>query len=152
MYLYRYVDSYGYDANIVEQKYKIVKETPKGFWLKLHCYNIDGVDIFSANKKWIKKHTMPHKRFAFEDKRDAMTQYRHRKAAQVRILLSRLRHAERHYQQAILKDEYYRPMDEEKHSRYMYHQNKDYLYNLEHCEHSKEFGFEGFLKEEEMMI
>jgi len=150
MYLYRYVDNYD---GISEEKYKIIKETPKGFWLSI-CFGLFGEerDVLSSNKKWVKKHTMEHKRFAFENKRDAMRQYRCRKAAQVRILLSRLRNAERHYQQAILEDETYRQRDEESYARVVYHRNKNYLYKLEHGEHAKEFGAEGFLKEEEMMI
>jgi hypothetical protein len=114
MYLYRYVDDlYDYRGpRIKEQKFKIIKETPKGYWISKEYQDrsIFGViNTLSDNKKWIGKNTQRHRKFAFESKEDAMRSYRYRKAAQLRILRQRVKYAEQLFEKAKEKDETYDP-------------------------------------------
>lgn len=130
MFLYRYVDGYvryGYGDPIHEEKYKVIKETPKGYWIKKWIGIYFGeLDLLSTKKKWISKHTCNHKKFAFENRVDAMRQYRFRKAAQVRILQAKMEHAEMLYQNAVEKDPtYVKENDEKSHSRWIVMRNKE---------------------------
>lgn len=81
--LYRYTSNMGGD-NIRLNRYKIIKETKCGYWIRLH-------DGFS-DKKWVGKNTT--KRFAHITQNEALISFMYRKKKQIRILKSRLNDAE----------------------------------------------------------
>lgn len=118
MYLYKYVDKKGYDKRfnisaIEKETYKVIRETPKGYWIS-KVLQSGNFEIISRSKKWISKNTNHHKRFAFFSEEDAMRNYRFKKASQIRILTERLINAEERYKEAIERDVTYRPRDEER--------------------------------------
>lgn len=146
MYLYRYVDGW-FQFPIEEEIYKVIKITPQGYWIqKLYDFDEFG-DLLIGKKKWISKNTYNHRKFAYEDREEAMRNYRFRKATQIRILQDRLENAEKCYKEACEKDVTYEPEDEEFGSRDMYHRK-----NAMMKRRKKEKEQHSFLSEEEMMI
>jgi len=82
--LYRYYDYIYSDIGIVKKEYAIIKETPKGYWIKLSIWNDD--------KKWVSKTAL--KRFAYPTKKEALISYKFRKLRQVELLTNTLAHAQ----------------------------------------------------------
>lgn len=111
MYLYRYRDRfYSYEGVKIElEKYKVIKETPQGYWISkvLEYYTME--TFVTDDKKWIGKNSI--KKFAFETRKDAMRNFRFRKAAQVRILEERLYIAKVAYEKAKKRDLTYDPVN-----------------------------------------
>lgn len=97
--LYRY--EYGYysqwSAKISLHTFKIVKETPKGFWF--YEYGSYGT------LKWTSKTT--NKRYAYEDKKLALRSFLARKTRQVKILDAQLDKARvyRNLAEKLLKED-----------------------------------------------
>ena len=94
MKLYRYEDvSYGIlndweevvgsYVKVEERNYEVIKETPKGYWIKL----------FSSfdEKKWVSNNAK--NRFAYPTKEEALFNFKARKKRQIQILESRLKKA-----------------------------------------------------------
>jgi len=85
MILYRYDDSY-YSNNYAPflRKFRVIKETPKGYWIKEG--ETDGDFAFGEyeiqKEKWVSKHT----KFVFKNKKDAMYSYYRRKLAHRKFL------------------------------------------------------------------
>jgi hypothetical protein len=94
MELYRYEDvQYGIlneweelagsYIKIEERKYKVIKKTKCGYWIKLFsCFD---------DKKWVSKNSK--KRFAYPTKQEAMNSFKFRKKRQIEILEDKLKKA-----------------------------------------------------------
>lgn len=154
MYLYKYVDKKGYnrhyDISSFEKKtYKVVKETPMGYWIS-EVFQSGNFEVISYDKKWISKNTNHHKKFAFQNDVDAIRNYRFKKASQIRILTERLIDAEERYKAAIEKDVTYRPRDEEYFSRLMVNGKKIHKNKPSTAPRFRNKG--GFITEKEMLI
>lgn len=149
MYLYKYVDRKNYNRYmnnypIQKKTYKVVKETPKGYWIS-EIFQSGNISSF---KKWISKHTNHHRKFAFENEEDAIRHYRFKKAAQIRILTENLVRAEERYKIAVEKDVTYRPRDENQYSRWVV--NGRPVSSKKYPMDSRFKG--GFITEEEMSL
>jgi len=80
-YLYRYHDvHYTTGVQVHMRKFKVVKETPCGYWVKL----FESFD----DKKWVPNNT--RKRYAYPNKEEALTSFIARKRRQVKILETQL--------------------------------------------------------------
>lgn len=69
---------------VKEHKYKVLKETPCGYWIELYHCSWD--DKFG--RKWVPKNT--RKRFAYPTKEEALTSFIARKKRQIAILEGQL--------------------------------------------------------------
>lgn len=87
MEFYRYEDTLTtIGLRIDECKFRLVKETPKGYWITYDW------DLSNEYKKWVSKNG--EKRFAYPTKEEARYSFLRRKEAQVAILNRQLRRAE----------------------------------------------------------
>jgi hypothetical protein len=68
-----------------ELKYVLVKETPKGYWIKPTW------DINEDHKKWVSKTSK--RRYAYPTKEEAMINFRARKKRQIQILTAKIQNA-----------------------------------------------------------
>lgn len=90
MEFYRYVSVTYTLSGIILEKYKMIKETPCGWWIVNEYgfkYNRDFTD-----KKWVSK--TARKRFAYPTKEEALFNFEKRKDCQIKILKARLNKAE----------------------------------------------------------
>jgi len=97
IYFYRYRDSY-YEYAYELEKWKVMKETPEGYWIyrvhELSLGNRNGSNepiIFQTTgaKKWIKKFRQDiyiGNKFAYQKKSHALINYKRRKEKQLQIL------------------------------------------------------------------
>lgn len=85
-YLYRVDDvCYTTGVRIEKRKFKVVKETPCGYWIDLF--------EFFDDKKWVSK--TGKKRYAYPTEEEAMTSFKARKKRQIQILSDKLSRARR---------------------------------------------------------
>jgi hypothetical protein len=83
-YLYRFDDMhYTTGVRVEKRKFKVIKETPCGYWIKLF-------DCFD-DKKWVSK--TGKKRYAYPTEEEALTSFKARKRRQIEILESQLTRA-----------------------------------------------------------
>jgi len=82
---FRYIDPVGFYSKPHLLLFKIVKETPKGYWIKEIDFD---ESIFEMKKKWISKSGIV--KFAYSTREQALYSYYRRKLAQIKILESRL--------------------------------------------------------------
>jgi hypothetical protein len=83
-YLYRFEDSMDvYGVKVHTRKFKVIKETPCGYWIKLFYSGDD--------KKWVSK--VARKRYAYPYKHEALTSFKARKKRQIEILQAQLSQA-----------------------------------------------------------
>lgn len=70
--------------------FDLVKETPKGYWIRKHT----GINpsVYLAKKRWIS--ATSRKRYAYPTKKEAMVSFKARKNAQIKILRGSLEQAE----------------------------------------------------------
>jgi hypothetical protein len=99
MKLYRFEDiSYGVlneweevagsYVRVEEREYEIIKETPKGYWIK---YFSSSREFPVNDKKWVSNNA--RNRFAFPSKEEALVNFEARKKRQIEILGTRLKKA-----------------------------------------------------------
>jgi hypothetical protein len=84
-YLYRYEALHGeyeYDAKLILQRYRILKETPKGCW----------VENYTQNGRWVSNTS--RKRFAHRTTEEAREAYRYRKRSYLGHAKATVRRAE----------------------------------------------------------
>jgi hypothetical protein len=83
-YLYRFKDIRDtMGIRVIKKKFKVVKETPCGYWVRLY---------YSFNdKKWVSK--VAKKRYAYPTEQEAMTNFKARKRRQIEILSAQLQDA-----------------------------------------------------------
>lgn len=96
MFLYRYEDvsysRYGNNVKIEELKFKVIRETPRGFWIKRsYDRNFFHFEINGEKDKWVSKTAF--KRYAYPTREEAMVNFKARKVAQIRILEHQLNQA-----------------------------------------------------------
>jgi hypothetical protein len=102
LFLYRYEDRrYGYrSVKIEELKFKVIRETPKGYWIK-RSPNRNTFFHFEINggekDRWVSKTAF--KRYAYPTKEEAMVNFRARKYAQIKILEDQLEQAKNAFNQ-----------------------------------------------------
>jgi len=77
---YRYEESKTLNNPVILKVFKVIKETPCGYWIKLFYRGND--------KKWVSKTTK--KRYAYPTKQEALTSFKARKRRQIEILNSQL--------------------------------------------------------------
>jgi len=65
-------------------EYRVVKETPKGFWIQEYLG-----PFWSSDKKWISNHS----KFAWDTKEKALKSFKLRKKSQIKIYNKRLNSA-----------------------------------------------------------
>lgn len=103
MTFYRFETKLTYDGfyRIEEWNLKLVKETPKGYWIS-HYYNSNGL---IGKPIWVSK--TAKKRYAYPDREIALKSFIKRKERQIKILTDRLRGAETTLNQAksLLEEE-----------------------------------------------
>jgi hypothetical protein len=80
-HLYRFEDIVSTNGvQVIRRKFKVIKETPCGYWIQLYeCFD---------DKKWVSK--VARKRFAYPVLDDAITNFRARKRRQIEILEAQL--------------------------------------------------------------
>jgi len=91
---YRY-DSYPvYESRVrvYESQFKLLKETPCGYWIVDRYYRDELVHWTGSVKKWVSKTS--RKRFAYPTKEEAMTSFKARKNRQISILKYQIKNAE----------------------------------------------------------
>jgi hypothetical protein len=83
-YLYRFEDYENtLGVHVRKREFKVIKETPCGYWIKL---------FYSFNdKKWVSK--VAKKRYAYPSEQEAMINFKARKRRQIEILSAQLRTA-----------------------------------------------------------
>jgi hypothetical protein len=83
-YLYRFDDMhYTTGVRVEGRKFRVIKETPCGYWIKLF-------DCFD-DKKWVSKGGK--KRYAYPTEEEALTSFKARKRRQIQILENQLTRA-----------------------------------------------------------
>lgn len=83
-YLYRFEDSMdAFGVKVHPRKFKVIKETPCGYWIELFYWGDD--------KKWVSK--VARKRYAYPTKHEALTSFKARKKRQIEILEAQLNQA-----------------------------------------------------------
>ena len=96
MELYRYESpsfrTYGKEHKLELRKFKVVKETPKGYWIvekySYHEYfELDNED----KKRWVAKDAL--RSFAYDTKEKALKSFQFRKRSQIAILENQLENA-----------------------------------------------------------
>ena len=91
MKFYRYIEvSYESGVQLDVKEYKLVRETPKGYWIidDLWHYDEESVETY---KKWVSK--TARKRWAYPTIEEALTSFKARKNRQIRILTHQLKGA-----------------------------------------------------------
>ena len=71
--------------SIIELRFKLIKETPCGYWIRNERFYGD------KHKKWMSKNS--HKQFACLTQEDAMISFQARKKRQIKILTAQLNSA-----------------------------------------------------------
>ena len=91
MNFYRHTEtSYESGVQLDVKEYKLVRETPKGYWIidDLWDYDEESVETY---KKWVSK--TARKRWAYPTKEEALVSFKARKRRQIRILTYQLSEA-----------------------------------------------------------
>jgi hypothetical protein len=82
---------------IREINFKLVKETPKGYWIKQ-------ISILPEDERWVSKSS--RNRYAFPTKAEAINNFLHRKSRQISILDKKLQQAKKAFDQGMqMKEE-----------------------------------------------
>jgi uncharacterized protein (DUF2461 family) len=88
MKFYRYNQNYDeYSMTVVCDEYRLLRETPKGYWIVPDYSHFDDVH----HKRWIPKESI--RRFAYPKKAEALHNFKMRKKHQIEILTSQLKYA-----------------------------------------------------------
>ena len=99
MNFYRYQDSNtSAGVHVYEYKYSLVKETPKGYWITYYTnagYTPEEIKKWGHSLHWISK--TAKKKYAYESRERAWTNYQLRKLRQIKILEARLANARAAY-------------------------------------------------------
>lgn len=85
---------YRYDWDLVLRTYKVIKETPCGYWVEVDLYD------HPSGKRWTSKHS--RKRLAYPTKEEALDSFIARKRKQIEILEDQIHNAKHWYEQAKL--------------------------------------------------
>jgi hypothetical protein len=89
---YKYID-YGIEIKLL--KFKIIRKTPCGIWIRMYNSSEKFVLLRYSNGN------KPRKQFAYETEKEALKGFIHRKVRQMSIFRARLRVAEDAHDQAI---------------------------------------------------
>jgi hypothetical protein len=81
-YRYENVNVYNLGVQVELRKYRLLKETPKGYWITYYSIG------FSGDKRWVSKNGK--NRFAYPTKEEAIFNFKMRKKRQISILENRL--------------------------------------------------------------
>lgn len=83
--VYRYHDYVtNVGVHVGEYEYKVLKETPRGYWIQLYPSRWEN----RVSRKWVNKYSK--KRFAYPSKEEALASFLARKRRQIQILQSQL--------------------------------------------------------------
>lgn len=153
MELYRYRDTYyhGGQVHIDLEKYEVLRETPKGYWISRiwdYLFAFNPIEYKERTKKWVKKHSFNS--FAYTSKEAARRNFIARKRTQIKILESQLNQAKAVFSKISRDDFDFDLVDRKAESRI----NNDCGWSLEKKD-KEEINVpirEGFISKREMNI
>jgi len=93
MFFYRFEEVHyaNIGIKVLERKYTLLKETPKGYWIK-PIWDISMTrDFKTCHRKWVSK--TAKKRFAYPTKEEAIVNFKTRKKRQIQILTAKINNA-----------------------------------------------------------